>query len=188
MTGYLDGRWPFQLRIPRLLSLLLPVQGQIREEERWAGPPGSGPRSRRGRSEQQPRRQTGTASASPPDAPNYPVVTPTYPVVTPGLGTPEPDHYASIPPGARAGAQRQKELPSPQRPGQAICPLPSPAADRAGRAIHVRSPSRPREPGGPRRAVTWPSAPGSLGNPGPGAQGPDPGSRKQRKDGERTRL
>ena len=77
---------------------------------------------------------------------------------------------------------------SPQRPGQAICPLPSPAADHAGRAIHVRSPARPREPGGPRRAVTWPRAPGSLGNLGPGAQCLDPGIRKQRKEGERTRL
>ena len=168
MAGYLDGRWPFQLRIPRLQSALLPVQGQIQEEERWAGPPGSGPRSRRGWGQRQPRRLAGAASASPRDVP-------TYAAATPGCGAPEPAGPLCRYP---IGAQRQKEALSPQRPGQAICRLPSPTLaplsgpDRPG---HPRpSPSRPPEPGGSRRAVTWSSAPESLGRLGPRAQDRDP--------------
>lgn len=169
MAGYLDGRWPFQLRIPRLQSSLLPVQGQIREEERWAGPPGSGPRSRRGWGQRQPRRLAGTASASP--------------------------RGCAYLRGGHAGLRRTRAsrtvmpvshrrpkaeggpLPSQARPGHlpASFSHPRPAsAGRTSQATHVRSPSRPPEPGGSRRAVTWSSAPESLGRLGPRAQDRDP--------------
>lgn len=47
MAEYLDGRWPFQLRIPRLQSSLLhSCRARFGRRSAGPGPPGSGPRGR----------------------------------------------------------------------------------------------------------------------------------------------
>ena len=178
MAGYLEGRWPFQLRIPRLQSALLPVQGQIQEEERWAGPPGSGPRSRRGWGQRQPRRLAGAASASPRDVP-------TYAAATPGCGAPEPAGPLCRIPSAPKGRRRPSPLRGQARPSAGFLLPPSPpSAGRTGQATRVRSPSRPPEPGCSRRAVTWSSAPESLGRLGPRAQDRDPREQEAAESGK----
>ena len=97
-----------------------------------------------------------------------------YAAATPGGGAPEPDRYAGIPSAPR-GRRRPSPLRGQARPSAGFLLPPSPrSAGRAGQDIHVRSPSRPPEPGGSRRAVTWSSAPESLGRLGPRAQDRDP--------------
>lgn len=96
------------------------------------------------------------------------------------------------PPVARPPAPPGRKSPTPtpappRRPGGAICPPPSPSVGRADRAVLVSDPAQRPECGRPRRAVTWPSAPGSLGRLGPRAQSADPRSRKRRRE-ERERC
>ena len=93
-----------------------------------------------------------------------------YAAATPGCGAPEPDRYAGIPSAPR-GRRRPSPLRVQARPSAGFLLPPSPrSAGQAGQDIHVLSPSRPPEPGGSRRAVTWSSAPESLGRLGPRAQ------------------
>lgn len=97
-----------------------------------------------------------------------------YAAATPGCGAPEPDRYAGIPSAPR-GRRRPSPLRVQARPSAGFLLPPSPrSAGQAGQDIHVLSPSRPPEPGGSRRAVTWSSAPESLGRLGPRAQDRDP--------------
>lgn len=130
---YSDGRRPFQLKIPRLLSSLL--RSRATYGRRSAGRahlalrPGAGVAGASSTLTSDRHRERISPGSAYPLRPR------------PARAHLDPDRYASNPPGA----QRPEEPSSPQRPAQAICPLLSPQRGRAGRGAQLRNPARLRE-------------------------------------------